>query len=88
MSNLEDKFLNACEKIKTVDNLDNSEMLMLYGLYKQALFNNCEEPPPSFLSSNKIKLKHKAWMDNYDMDKTTAMKMYIYTVDKLLKNKT
>lgn len=80
---LEEKFKNACDAIHNVKNIENDDLLKLYGLFKQATVGNCDIPQPSMFSSQKNKLKYNAWLMNKNMDKKTAMKMYIYTVELL-----
>lgn len=78
-----EKFENACNDIHSVKNIENDDLLKLYGLYKQATVGDCNISPPNMFSSQKDKLKYNAWMMNKDMNKQTAMKMYIYTVELL-----
>ena len=82
--NLEQEFLSAAERIKkSGKNLDNDNLLKLYGYYKQGTVGDCYIECPGFWQV-KEKAKWEAWEQHKGIKKTHAMKKYIKLVDKLL----
>jgi len=76
--------------LKCVDNVvnlskrpDEDELLILYGLYKQALFGNCNIECPEFYKFTERK-KYNAWNELKDLDMETAKKKYIREVKLLI----
>ena len=80
------KFKKASEEVLVLKKKpDERELLILYGLYKQALFGNNKSPKP-FLFDFKNSLKWNAWNDLQGMGKNKAKNQYIDYVE-ILKNK-
>lgn len=63
----------------------DEDMLILYGLYKQSKFGNCDTPKPNSIFNYKEKLKWEAWYSYKGMETETAMKYYIKKVQELYK---
>jgi diazepam-binding inhibitor (GABA receptor modulating acyl-CoA-binding protein) len=80
------KFKKASEEVLVLKKKpDDRELLILYGLYKQALFGNNKTPKP-FLFDFKNCSKWNAWNDLQGMGKNKAKNQYIDYVE-ILKNK-
>ena len=84
--NIEQRFLEAIERIKKSKNtLDNDTMLKLYGYYKQATIGDCNIECPSFWQV-KEQAKWNAWDNKRGKEKNYVMKQYIKLVDKILES--
>ena len=83
LNTLELKFNNACNLIKIYPkNIDNKDLLYLYGMYKQATVGNCNVEEPSKFNMKQY-AKWNAWNMNKDIKKTVAMAFYIGKVDEI-----
>ena len=83
---LQEKFLDSKNKIKGLKSRpDNTELLELYSLYKQATVGDNNEKKPSALMI-KDSAKWKAWKEKEGQSQESAMEEYITTVDKLISN--
>ncbi len=84
MSDLEINFKNYSEKIKNIEKTpSDDDLLILYGLYKQATIGNCNIDRPGFLNF-KGKAKWDSWNKYKDKDKKDAMVLYIEKVKQLI----
>ncbi len=84
MSELEEEFNKAAEKIKSSNlQLDNEMLLILYGYYKQGIEGDCNIEKPGFFDL-KGGAKYDAWNEHKGLSKEKAMRHYIKKVNKLL----
>ena len=84
---LEEKFNKAAEDVKKLNELDNDNLLYLYGLYKQITCGDCNVSKPGFFDL-KGQAKWAAWESRKGLEKEKAQKKYIDKVERLLsKNK-
>jgi acyl-CoA-binding protein len=72
----------ACAYVESVEVLDESVQLQLYGLYKQATVGTCTSARPSIFDWVG-RAKHDAWSKLGDMHSTTAQNMYVQLVDRI-----
>jgi diazepam-binding inhibitor (GABA receptor modulating acyl-CoA-binding protein) len=78
------QFLSAAEIVKNLKTKpDNNELLILYGLYKQATVGDNDNEEPGFLDF-KGKEKHKAWLKNKGMSTYDSEVKYITKVNELI----
>lgn len=80
---LDEKFTKAAEDVKKLSQLDNDNLLYLYGLYKQVTCGDCNVSKPGFLDL-KGQAKWNAWESRKGLEKTKAQKKYIEKVERLL----
>ena len=80
---MDEKFNQAEEDIKKLNELDNDNLLYLYGLYKQVTCGDCNVSKPGFLDF-KGQAKWTAWESRKGLDKEKAKKKYIDKVERLL----
>ena len=79
-----EQFEYIANKVRTLpQTLTNEELLILYGLYKQATLGNNRTPIPSIFDQKK-KLKWNAWSKHGGKAKKTARKEYIDFATNLL----
>ena len=84
-NDLFEDFEESAIKIKESNiKLDNDDLLLLYGLYKQSTEGDCNIDKPYFYDF-KGTAKYNAWKENEGMTKEKAMKNYIKKVKKFLK---
>jgi diazepam-binding inhibitor (GABA receptor modulating acyl-CoA-binding protein) len=83
---MDEKFKKASDDIKKIKELDNDNLLYLYGLYKQVTCGNCNVQKPSFIDIKGC-AKWNAWEDRKDISKEKAQKKYIERVEKILSKK-
>jgi diazepam-binding inhibitor (GABA receptor modulating acyl-CoA-binding protein) len=84
-SNMEQSFNDAALRIKTRQTTPSTgDLLILYGLYKQAIEGDCETPQP-WAVQVQARAKWEAWNKNKKMDKFTAMRNYIDKVEELMR---
>lgn len=77
-------FKDAVERVKLLTRKpEDKELLILYGLYKQALHGNNNSPKPG-LFNMRDRSKWYAWEDNKLMTRTTAQQKYIEMVNFLV----
>jgi diazepam-binding inhibitor (GABA receptor modulating acyl-CoA-binding protein) len=78
---------NFLKSVGSVINLsskpDEDELLILYGLYKQALCGNCNIECPEFYKLKERK-KYNAWNELKDLDMEVAKKKYVREVKLLI----
>jgi diazepam-binding inhibitor (GABA receptor modulating acyl-CoA-binding protein) len=80
---LQEKFTAAADAVKSLPSKpSDSELLELYGLYKQATEGPNGTPKPGFLDL-KGKAKWQAWTDKKDLSKDAAMQAYVDMVETL-----
>lgn len=78
-------FLNAADRIQGLDATpDKQELLLLYGLYKQAIHGNNTTPKP-FIVDIKANYKWNAWSSQRKKPKRVAEQEYIELVDTLMR---
>ena len=82
---MEKKFNEVSERIKNSDlKLENDDLLILYGYYKQGTLGDCNIKQPSFFDI-KGNAKYDSWNMNIGMKKEVAMARYIRKALTLLK---
>lgn len=85
MSELETKFKDAAERVKTLKTRpSNDELLELYALYKQATSGDATGSRPGMLQFE-ARAKFDAWTKKKGTGKDGAMTAYVAMVEKLLK---
>jgi diazepam-binding inhibitor (GABA receptor modulating acyl-CoA-binding protein) len=83
-SNLEQSFLDAAARIKTrASTPSNGDLLILYGLYKQATAGDCDIAQPWAIQVE-ARAKWEAWNRNKKMERINAMRNYIDKVEELM----
>lgn len=80
---LEEKFNKAVKDVNTLTDLNNDNLLYLYGLYKQVTCGDCNVSKPSFFDF-KGQAKWTAWESRKGLKKEKAQKKYIDKVVSLL----
>ena len=85
MDKIHANFLRKCKEAKSLENVSNENMLLLYGYYKQATVGNNETPKPSIFSFKET-AKWNAWNKQSGLSKEITMKSYIELVKKLQQN--
>ena len=81
---LEEEFRQSASRIKSRDTMPSDEdLLILYGLYKQATQGDCNIPQP-WRVQVEPRARWDAWFKNCGMYRETAMKKYIEKVNELL----
>ena len=86
-NNLAKQFSDACElKNQLLGELSRDEIQCLYGLYKQALYGDCNPRPPKEIQINRkiIILKHQAWLAQSGKTKEQAYQDYVDKVNEVL----
>jgi len=84
MATLEDEFKTYAEKVKGLKTQpSNSDLLKLYGLYKQATVGDNNTDRPGLLDP-KGRGKWDSWNERKGMSIGEAMKQYVDFVKKLL----
>ena len=84
-SNLEQSFHDAVARIKTrASTPSTSDLLILYGLYKQVTEGDCETAQP-WAVQVQARAKWEAWNKNKKMDKFTAIRNYVDKVEELMR---
>lgn len=82
---LEDRFEEAATRVRKLKmRPTDQELLMLYGLYKQAKDGNYDSVnyPPFY--QVKERAKWDSWRSNSGMSRSRAMSQYIKVVDELV----
>ena len=78
------EFLLAADIVKNLKSKpQDEELLILYGLYKQATVGDNNNEAPGFLDF-KGKEKHKAWLQNKGMESYDSEVKYITKVNELI----
>ena len=87
-TDLEKKFNDSAALIKTLTTKpDNSDLLILYGLYKRVTTGICNTPQP-WAVQVEVRSLWDAWYKYNNMDRSTAMSNYINKVQEICsKNK-
>jgi len=81
---LEEEFRQSASRIKSRDTMPSDEdLLILYGLYKQAAQGDCNTPQP-WRVQVEARARWDAWFKNCGMYRETAMKKYIEKVNELI----
>lgn len=83
LTDLEETFDRAAKYLQTlVSELDSTQLLGFYGLYKQATVGPCDVTRPNWYQ---VQAKHKweAWKNLGDMSSATAMASYIHAVARI-----
>ena len=75
-------FENASKRVFRLSSTTNKEKMILYGLYKQALFGNNNTSQPSVFNI-KEKAKWDAWKNQYGKSKSSAKAEYVKYVNRL-----
>jgi diazepam-binding inhibitor (GABA receptor modulator, acyl-CoA-binding protein) len=78
----QDDFNKALEEVKGLSDLDNTELLQLYGLFKQSTVGDVSGSKPGMFDL-KGKAKYEAWSEQKGLSKEQAMKKYVALVKKL-----
>ena len=77
-------FTIACNLVKTITNtLNNSDLLELYGYYKQATQGDCNIQQPSYFNFKEYK-KWEAWKLQLGKNETDMKVLYIEKVKTLI----
>ena len=83
-SNMEKSFQDAAARIKTRKTTPpNGDLLILYGLYKQATAGDCNVAQP-WAVQIESRAKWEAWNKNKGMERMSAMRKYIDKVEELM----
>lgn len=83
-SNMEKSFQDAAARIKTRKTTpSNGDLLILYGLYKQATAGDCNVAQP-WAVQIESRAKWEAWNKNKGMERMNAMRKYIDKVEELM----
>jgi len=83
MADLEQKFNESAEKVKTFTKRpSDDELLELYALFKQATAGDNETPKPGMLDF-KGKAKWQAWTDKKGTAKEEARQQYVNLAESL-----
>ncbi|CAH8254408.1 unnamed protein product [Arabidopsis lyrata] len=83
---LKEEFEEHAEKVNTLTKLpSNEDLLILYGLYKQAKFGNVDTSRPGMFSM-KERAKWDAWKAVEGKSSEEAMNDYITKVKQLLED--
>ena len=83
-SNLEQSFRDAAARVKERKTMpSNTDLLILYGLYKQATEGDCNIPQP-WAVQLEARAKWEAWNKNKNMMRMNAMRNYIDKVEELM----
>jgi diazepam-binding inhibitor (GABA receptor modulating acyl-CoA-binding protein) len=83
---LEEEFRQSASRIKSRDTMPSDEdLLILYGLYKQATQGDCTIPQPWSIQLA-ARARWDAWFKNCGMYRETAMKKYIEKVNELMRD--
>jgi len=86
MSDIEKDFEKHSKNIKKIKKKpSDSDLLILYGLYKQSIVGNCNTTRPGFLDF-KGKSKWDSWNNYKGTSKEESMKLYIKKVKEIIKN--
>lgn len=85
LKKVDSAFQAACIAVKTLSRKPtDDELLVLYGLYKQATEHNCNIPEPAFFEFKNSK-KWKAWKSHEGKDSVTMKLIYVQKVQELMK---
>ena len=79
---LEERFVEAAARSKTLPPQSNTALLDLYKFFKQGKMGDVSGPEPGAFDF-KGKAKYDAWSTVKGMSKEEAMEKYIETVDRL-----
>jgi diazepam-binding inhibitor (GABA receptor modulating acyl-CoA-binding protein) len=83
-SNMEKSFQDAAARIKTRKTTpSNGDLLILYGLYKQATAGDCNVAQPWAIQVE-ARSKWEVWNKNKGMERMSAMRNYIDKVEELM----
>lgn len=83
---MEEEFEQHCSLVKLLpERPSDDDLLMLYALYKQAIFGDNKTNEP-WLFSIKARRKWNSWKDVEGMEKEQAMQNYIIKVKELISN--
>ena len=83
-SNMEQSFRDAARRIKDSQiRPSNGDLLILYGLYKQATAGDCNIPQP-WAVQIEARSKWDAWNKNKGIDRMSAMRKYIDKVEEIM----
>jgi diazepam-binding inhibitor (GABA receptor modulating acyl-CoA-binding protein) len=81
---MEQSFHDAATRIKTRKSMpSNGDLLILYGLYKQATAGDCNVAQP-WAVQIEARSKWEAWNKNKGMERMSAMRKYIDKVEELM----
>ncbi|MCA9669643.1 MAG: acyl-CoA-binding protein [Myxococcales bacterium] len=84
MSEIQEKFNNAQQRVKTLPKTpDNNTLLELYALYKQGTTGDVSGKRPGMLDI-KGRAKYDAWAGRKGMSREDAMSAYVALVDRLV----
>lgn len=81
---INDQFIQAQEKLKTLSAQSNDVMLNLYSLFKQSTKGDVDGKKPGMLDIVG-KAKYEAWATKKGMTQDEAKKAYVQLVDELSK---
>ncbi len=83
-SNMEQSFRDAARRIKDSQiRPSNGDLLILYGLYKQATAGDCNVAQPWAIQVE-ARSKWEVWNKNKGMERMSAMRNYIDKVEELM----
>lgn len=80
---IEDDFARAQQEVKSASSVGTSELLKLYGLFKQGTVGDASGKRPGMLDV-KGRAKFDAWAEQKGTSKEDAMTAYVAFVAKLL----
>tara|TARA_B100001287_G_scaffold267521_1_gene262764 strand:- start:364 stop:630 length:267 start_codon:yes stop_codon:yes gene_type:complete len=79
------KFEKYCQLVKMLPSRPSDEdLLILYGLFKQATVGDCYIPKPGGIFNVKEKRKWEAWNEISGLSREDAMNEYIHKVEELM----
>ena len=85
MASIEEEFKKYSENIKNIKNTpSDNDLLILYGLYKQATVGDCNTQRPGFLDF-RGKSKWDSWNKYKNISKEEAMQKYIDKCKEIIK---
>lgn len=74
---LKERFDKVAAQVQNLKNKpSDTQLLEIYGLYKQATMGDCKQPKPNALNLKEV-AKHESWMRKHGMEQEAAADSYI-----------